>query len=193
MTKVIEEYYNDMHERFANQEQLIADSIHFVDSLKYTTKSGRIVYGGGGIMPDFFVPADTSGNSEYFNSIYRKGLIYSFAYTYADNNRQKLTKYSTADELDSVLEKDKVFNEFVDYAAEKGVQKDTNGLRESGNIINTQLKAYIARNIIGEEGFYPIIKNIDNTLQRAIKISQQNYIVENVNFNDSDSIVQQHR
>ncbi len=189
----VEEYYNDMHERFANQEQLVADSIHFVDSLKYTTKSGRVVYGGGGIMPDFFVPADTSGNSEYFNNIYRKGLIYSYAYTYADNHRQKLSQYSTADELDSVLEKDKVLNDFVDYAAEKGVKKDAKGLKISGDIINTQLKAYIARNIIGEEGFYPIIKQIDNTLQKAISISSQNYLVENVGFNDTISTLPQGR
>ena len=65
-----EEYYNHIYERFHNMEQLVADSIHFVDSLRYETKNGRVVYGGGGIMPDFFVPVDTTGNSEYFNKIY---------------------------------------------------------------------------------------------------------------------------
>ena len=185
-----EAYYEDMHERFRHMEQLHADSIHFNDSLKYTTKSGRIVYGGGGIMPDFFVPADTTGNSEYFNRIYRKGLIYSFAYEFADTHRENLSNFSTAEEVDNYLEEQKVMNEFIDYAEDEGVKKDLQGLKESGNLIKTQLKAYIARNIMGEEGFYPIIEKIDNTLQRAIEISRKNYLVQNVNLNQVDSILQ---
>ncbi len=182
-----EEYYDDMHERFAHNEQLNPDSIHFVDSLRYTTKSGRVVYGGGGIMPDFFVPADTTGNSDYFDRIYRKGLIYTFAYSYADGNRDKLSQFETADGIDAYLEKQNILNEFVQYAAEKGIAKDAEGLKISGHVMKTQLKAYIARNIIGEEGFYPIISQIDKTLQRAIEISRQNYLVENVGFNQAKS------
>lgn len=185
-----EEYYEDMHERFRNNEQLTADSIHFVDSLKYTTKSGRTVYGGGGIMPDFFVPADTTGNSEYFNRIYRKGLLYTFAYAFADNHREKLSQFSDADEINNYLEKQSVMDEFVDYAAEKGIERESEGLKTSGDIMNAQLKAYIARNILGEEGFYPIIESIDQTLQRAIEISRQNYLVENINRLDSLSASQ---
>ncbi|NOR73756.1 MAG: PDZ domain-containing protein [Draconibacterium sp.] len=182
-----DEYFKHIHERFQSMEQLVADSIHFNDSLKYETKSGRIVYGGGGIMPDFFVPIDTSGNSEYFNLIYRKGLIYSFAYSYADVHRNELSTLESADEFDNYLDEKKAMNDFIKYAEEKGVAKDEKGLNESGLIINTQLKAYIARNIIGEEGFYPIIKKIDKTLLRTIEISQQNLLVENININDSIS------
>jgi carboxyl-terminal processing protease len=182
-----DEYYNNMHERFQNREQLVADSIHFDDSLKYETKSGRIVYGGGGIMPDFFVPADTTGNSEYYNLIYRKGLIYSFAYAYADEHRNVLSTLASADEFDSYLDEMNALDDFVNYAAEKGISRDANGLKVSGEIINTQLKAYIARNIMGEEGFYPIIKKIDKTLLKAIEISRQNLLVENINANDSIS------
>jgi len=182
-----EEYFNDIHDRFQSMEQLVSDSIHFIDSLKYETKSGRIVYGGGGIMPDFFVPIDTSGNSEYFTNIYRKGLIYTFAYSFADEHREELSALATAEEFDDYLDKKKAIDDFVRYAAEKGVAKDSKGLIESGTIINTQLKAYIARNIIGEEGFYPIIKTIDKTLLRAIEISRQNLLVENISKNDSIS------
>jgi carboxyl-terminal processing protease len=182
-----EDYYNNIYERFHNMEQLVADSIHFADSLKYTTKSGRIVYGGGGIMPDFFVPVDTSGNSEYYNSIYRKGLIYSFAYNYADENRKTLSSFTKADEIDIYLDKNNVLDEFVKYAAGKGIPRDNQGLKTSSLIITTQLKAYIARNIIGEEGFYPIIKKIDNTLLRAIEISKQNLLVENINGSNTVS------
>ena len=182
-----DEYFNDIHERFQSMEQLVADSIHFNDSLKYETKSGRIVYGGGGIMPDFFVPIDTSGNSEYFTNIYRKGLIYAFAYSYADENRAELSGFTNASEFDEYLDKKNALSDFVVYAAEKGVAESEEGLKQSGTIINTQLKAYIARNIIGEEGFYPIIKTIDKTLLRTIEISQRNLLVENIMINDSIS------
>lgn len=186
-----EEYFKHIYERFHNMEQLVADSIHFADSLKYRTKGGRIVYGGGGIMPDFFVPADTSGNSRYFDKIYRKGLIYSYAYAYADEHRNVLSTFKQADEIDNYLEKENVLNDFIKYASEKGVPKDNKGLKESGLIIKTQLKAYIARNIIGEEGFYPIIKRIDKTLLQAIDISKQNLLVENLSRSDSTEVWKQ--
>lgn len=175
-----EEYFNSIYERFHHMEQLVADSIHFADSLKYQTKSGRTVYGGGGIMPDFFVPADTTGISDYYNRIYRKGLVYSFAYSYADEHRAELTKLTTGEDLDRYLDKKNTFSAFVDYAAQKGVPRDKAGIAESKDILNTQLKAYIARNIIGEEGFFPIIKKIDKTLLQAIKISQKDLLVETV-------------
>jgi len=175
-----DEYFQDLYSRFSHQEQLSADSIQFNDSLKYYTRSGRTVYGGGGIMPDVFVPMDTTGNSAYFDRIYRRGLIYTFAYTWADNHREVLSQLESAEEFDVYLDEQNVLDEFVAYAQEKGIKRDADGLRRSGEIINTQVKAYIARNIIGEEGFYPIIRKIDNTLLNAIEISKQNLLVENV-------------
>lgn len=186
-----EEYYNHIYERFHNMEQLVADSIHFADSLKYYTKSGRIVYGGGGIMPDFFVPVDTAGNSEYYARIYRRGLINAYAYAFADEHRDKLSAFSTAAEIENYLDKNYSFDDFIKYAEEKGVPRDNKGIRESGKIMDTQIKAYIARNIIGEEGFYPIIRKIDKTLQRVIEISQQNLLVENLNGYDAATVVRQ--
>jgi len=141
-------------------------------------------------MPDFFVPVDTSGNSEYFNSVFRKGLIYSFAYSYADEHRKVLYEFTKADEFDEYLDKKNVLEEFVKHAALKGVPRDNKGLKVSANIINIQLKAYIARNIIGEEGFYPIIQKIDNTLLRTIEISKQNLLVENIRHTSTISITQ---
>lgn len=188
-----EEYFNHMHERFQHMEQLEADSIHFDDSLKYETKGGRTVYGGGGIMPDIFVPADTAGNSAYFSAIYRKGLIYTFAYAYADEHRDELSGLASADEFDVYLDKNNTLDEFIVYASEKGIEKNAKGLKASGTIINTQLKAYIARNIMGEEGFYPIIQKIDKTLLKAIELSHQNLLVESISFNDSVSVSPQLR
>jgi carboxyl-terminal processing protease len=175
-----EDYYNDLYSRFNHLEQLHADSIHFNDSLKYYTKSGRTVYGGGGIMPDIFVPLDTAGNSEYYNRIFHRGLIYSFAYIWADNNREILSNFTSWKELENYLNSQNIIDGFVKYAAERGVPEDREGLKISGQVISTQLKAYIARNIMGEEGFYPIIEKIDNTLQKAIEASRQDLIVQNL-------------
>ena len=183
-----DEYYKHIYDRFQSMEQFVADSVHFVDSLKYTTKSGRVVYGGGGIMPDFFVPADTIGSSEYFNKIYRKGLLYSFAYSYADSHRDELGRIKDIKTFENHLDRNYVMNEFIDYVRKKGIKKDPEGIKVSGKIINTQLKAYIARNILGEEGFYPIIKEIDKTLLRAIEITHQNLLVQNVVTTDSVAV-----
>ena len=131
-------------------------------------------------MPDFFVPADTIGRSDYFDLIYQKGLVYQFAFLYSDQNRKTLEKLRGAAEIAGYLEQQNILDQFTRYAAEKGIPADKAGLNVSGFIIKTQLKAYIARNILGEEGFYPIIQDIDKTLQKAIEISRQNLLAENL-------------
>lgn len=178
-----EKYFEDLFARMEHGEFSSADSIHFADSLRYQTKKGRTVYGGGGIMPDFFVPADTTGNSTYFEKIYQKQLVYQYAFQYSDQHRESLKKMKQAAEIATYLDNQGILDSFVKYAASKGVPADQNGLKLSGHIISTQLKAYIARNILGEEGFYPIIQQIDKTLLKAIEISHQNLIVENVGNN----------
>jgi carboxyl-terminal processing protease len=175
-----EKYFEDLFNRMVHGEFEVADSIHFADSLKYKTKSGRSVYGGGGIMPDIFVPADTSGRSQYFMDIIRTGLIYQYALQYTDQNRNRLAKIKTASDIEKLLEEENVMEEFIRFAASKGVQPDPKGLKESETIISTQLKAYISRNILGEEGFYPILQKIDKTLLKAIEISEKNLLVENL-------------
>lgn len=173
-----DKYFEDLFERMVHGEMLVADSIQFADSLKYYTKKGRAVYGGGGIMPDIFVPADTSGRSSYFNRIYQQGIIYQFAFQYSDQHRDYLTSLKTASEIEKWLGNQKVLDSFVRFAAGRGIPYDADGLKASGHIIETQVKAYIARNIIGEEGFYPIIQQIDKTLLKAIEVSGQNLLVE---------------
>jgi carboxyl-terminal processing protease len=166
------DYYHDIVKRAEHGEFVAADSIQFADSLKYETSNGRTVYGGGGIMPDYFVSADTTGYSEYYSKITRKALIYHFAFQYSDENREKLGRMKLVPDFVSYLDKDHIMDQFVRYAAGEGVKTDPEGLKTSYNIIDTQLKAYIARNIIGEEGFFPIIKEIDETLKEAIQISK---------------------
>ncbi|NLX28633.1 MAG: PDZ domain-containing protein [Bacteroidales bacterium] len=175
-----ERYFEDLFARMEHGEFSSADSIQFADSLRYQTKKGRTVYGGGGIMPDFFVPADTSGNSDYFERLYQKQLVYQYAFQYSDQHRETLTKLGGAMDIAAYLDKVGILSSFVGFAASRGVPADQEGLRLSGVVIATQLKAYIARNILGEEGFYPIIRDIDKTLLKAIEISRQDLLVENV-------------
>jgi len=175
-----DEYYKDIMQRAIHGEFQKADSIKYKDTVKYKTPAGRIVHGGGGIMPDFFVPADTSGYSDYYAKITQKGLVYQYALDYADSHRKELAKYKTADEFVQYLNKISILNQFVAFAEKKGVKANHNDLKTSAKVIENQVKAYVARNIIGEKGFYPIIQNIDKTLLEAIAKSklpiQQNLV-----------------
>ncbi len=166
-----DEYYHDIMKRAVHGELEVADSIQFSDSLKFETKGGRTVYGGGGIMPDYFVPIDTSGYSDYYSKVIGKALVYNFALEYSDKHRKELNKLNAAEAIEQYLDKQQILDQFVAYAAQQGVKKEPRGLNQSGKIIKTQIMAYIARNMIGEEGFFPIIQKIDDTLQKAIQIS----------------------
>jgi carboxyl-terminal processing protease len=165
-THGFDEYFDDLTERAHHREFEISDSIHFADSLKFTTPGGRVVYGGGGIMPDKFVPVDTSGVSPYF--VKARPLIYRFALKYTENNREALKKFTAPFDLEKYLDNQQIMNQFVQYAASGNIKMDSKGLKTSGEIINTQIKAYIARNMLDNRGFYPIWEKIDTTLRYAV-------------------------
>jgi len=167
--KGTDEYYKDIMDRAIHGEFQKADSIKYTNNLKYKTLSGRTVYGGGGIMPDYFVPADTMGYSEYYSKITQKGLVYQFALDFADSHRKELSSYTKTTEFETYFQKTNILNLFLTFAEKKGVKASAKDLNVSSEIIDHQVKAYIARNIIGEEGFYPIIKNIDKALLEAIE------------------------
>jgi carboxyl-terminal processing protease len=161
-----DKYYDDLNTRYVHGEFERSDSIHFADSLKFTTPGGKTVYGGGGIMPDKFVPVDTSGVSPYFLRV--RSLIYRFALKYTESNREQLKKFTESGEMENFLDKQTLIDQFVKYAANNGIKKDPAGIKISEKIIHTQLKAYIARNILDNKGFYPIWEEIDTTLKYAI-------------------------
>ncbi|MDP2113765.1 MAG: peptidase S41, partial [Bacteroidota bacterium] len=167
-----DEYYKDIMDRAIHGEFQQADSIQFSDSLKYTTLAGRTVYGGGGIMPDFFIPADTLGFSDFYSKITQKGLVYQFALDFADSNRKILSKLTNSRDFETYFKNKDILNQFVTFADQKGIKASNGDLKTSARIIDTQVKAYIARNILGDEGFFPIIKNIDNVLLEAIEKSK---------------------
>lgn len=165
-----EEYYLEYYDRIDNGELYSEDSVKFIDTLKFFTPGGKTVYGGGGIMPDIFVPVDTTRLSKYLSAVFSKGLVNQFAFDYADKNRDALTKYGSFVSFDKkFVVSDNLFAEFISYAAGKGVAKDDYGVKASGNYIRQQIKAIIARNIWNDEGYYPVILKDDPIVNRALE------------------------
>ncbi len=164
-----DDYYHESMSRYTNGEMHHADSIHFNDSLKYTTPGGRIVYGGGGIMPDIFVPLITDTIHTYYNILANKGLIFQFAFDYTDRNRSRLnsiTDFETFDRKFKVSQKD--FSELVAYADDKGIEGAKEEIAVSKEKIKTLFKAFVGRNVLDEKGFYPIYHQVDTTFKRAV-------------------------
>lgn len=123
-----DEYYNDLYERYKHGEFSEKDSIQFADSLKFITPGGKIVFGGGGIMPDIFVPLDTVGYSKYYAEVVRKGILYNFTFEFADNHREILKKQKDAKGVDNYLESIKIFEQFAEYAEKKEFSKQPKDL-----------------------------------------------------------------
>jgi carboxyl-terminal processing protease len=164
-----DKYYEDLGNRLMHGELEEADSIRMDDSLKFITPGGKTVYGGGGIMPDIFIPMDTTGVSNYFMAIRNSGLLYRYALKYTEDNRETLRKYKDLPSLEKWLSDQDLLTKFVRFADQNGISADRQQLAISENLINVQLKAYIARNILDNKGFYPIWQEIDNTLLEALK------------------------
>lgn len=165
-----DEYYNDLDQRFLHGEFDIADSIKFHDSLRFVTPGGKVVYGGGGIMPDVFIPRDTTGLTDYYSQVTRRGLVYRFAFDYSDRNRSSLSVFKDAEEINHYLDRQNLMNSFVQFAEKEGLDRVPEQITLSEKIIYTQIKAYIARNIIDNEGFYPIISQIDDALLKSVDL-----------------------
>ena len=164
-----EKYLFEAYERYENGELFHPDSIHFADSLKFTTPKGKTVYGGGGIMPDIYVPLVDDSTEYYFNRIANRGLLYQYAFEYTDRHRPQLQRYKTVDSFSkSFAVTDAMFDELVQLAAEKGIKGTDEQRQVARRESDILLKAYIARNLFDEEGFYPIYAPMDEVLQRAI-------------------------
>lgn len=168
-----ENYEKDLLNRFEHGEFDSKDSIQVNDSLTYKTLYGRTVYGGGGIMPDIFVPRDTSYYSPYLTQVVNNGLIYQFAFKYTDNNREKLLKFSSAKSLLKYLKGDNILDQFVSFASSKGVKARPIYINTSKKEILNSIYANITRNILGDEAFYPIVLMNDETFLKAIEILKE--------------------
>ncbi|MFT6802749.1 MAG: carboxyl-terminal processing protease, partial [Salibacteraceae bacterium] len=155
-----DKYNEDYYHRYETGELLSKDSIEITDSSAYRTDNGRVVYGSGGIIPDVFVPIDTTQGSGYLNQLLYSGLIYDFAFNYTDNHRNDLLSSTNINEYGSSFRIDKgLMDAFIEFTSDKGVAFDENGFERSREVIVRRIKAYIARNIWGDAGFYPIWNN----------------------------------
>ena len=167
--KDIEDYYSEEYNRYQHGELLHADSIHENDSLKYKTPKGKIVYGGGGITPDVFIPLDTAGRTPYLNELFVKGAINQFSFDYADKNRKLLSGIGTEKFKSAFSIDEKIFAELVAYSEKLGVKSNPRQEQISKSIISNLLKASIARQIWGNDGFYPILNEEDKAILKSLK------------------------
>ncbi|HIW52716.1 MAG TPA: S41 family peptidase [Candidatus Alistipes excrementipullorum] len=167
-----ESYRSDMFNRYLNNEFFSADSIHFADSLRYVTPKGKTVYGGGGIMPDLFVPLDTTDVTKYFVEVSGRNILYRYTIEYADRHRAELDKIETLGQLRAFLDADRnLLDDFVAYAARHGVKPVPREIAVSRQLIEAQLRAYISRNTkLESNGFYDNIYKIDNAVLRSLEV-----------------------
>lgn len=164
-------YFKEYHQRFVNGEVFHADSIHFDDSLKFVTPGGKIVYGGGGIMPDIFIPIETGEHLAYYNRLVNRGVIFDFAFEYTDANRESLNKFTDYKKFGKeFIITQTMFDDLVAFAQANGIEPDQDGIEAMREDIKILLKALIGRNILDNEGFYPVYHLRDNIFNQAVKI-----------------------
>ena len=165
-----EGYEAEILERYNHGENFTADSAHINTSEIFKTAGGRTVFGGGGIMPDVFVPSDTSGINKFYLELANASLLNRFAFEYVDLNRDELSKAGDTEELLSMLPSDGVLlSAFASYVKQNGVRLRYYYLNNSRRLIVRQLKALIARDVLGLKAYYEIDNTADTTVLEAIK------------------------
>ncbi|MBC3788521.1 S41 family peptidase [Spirosoma utsteinense] len=171
------DYEKDLELRSKRGEYYIADSIKNDPKLKFKTDGGRVVYGGGGITPDYFIPRDSTWQTPYLIQLYGKNIIREFAMEYANDNRAKLDKMSFADFDRSALINDEQMNRLVKAASAEGIKFNEKEYGRSKNYIRTQIKALVARSVYQKKNkagqnneFFKVIGESDDTYQKALKL-----------------------
>lgn len=165
-----EQYSQDILSRYKKGEFFHADSIHFNDTLKYNTENGRTVYGGGGIMPDYFIPLDTTQNSHYLNELYSTTAIYEYAFNYAEKHKKALEDKGFDAFFTKFKVTDNMLSDLVKLGQQKKLKPDYEELRLKKRLFQVHVKAQIARKIWGNEGLYPIMNETNEIFQQALKL-----------------------
>lgn len=164
-----EEYLLEEYSRYTTGEMFNIDSIHFADSLKYITPEGRIVYGGGGIMPDIYVPLENDSSHYFFNKMANSGILFQYAFDYADAHRKKILSYGDVKNFDKkFVFTDAMFDELMRRAEEKKITGNKADKDKARELSEPLFKAYVARDVFGDEAFYMLYEPIDEILQEAI-------------------------
>lgn len=172
----IEKYNEDLINRYNSGEMTNSDSIHFPDSLKYSTKKlERIVYGGGGIMPDYYVPVDTTRYSNYHLQLSAKGAILKATLRYVDKNRSKLkSQYKKFEDFDrNFAIPQELTDALIAAGKEVGVAYNEEEYKRSEAFLNTQLKALIARDIWDMNEYYRIMNRENESVQKALQLLKE--------------------
>jgi carboxyl-terminal processing protease len=163
------EYYEELYERYASGDLENPDSVAFSDTIKYHTPGGKIVYGGGGIMPDVYVSLKPDPAEVLYNRMIHQNLIFQYAFDYTDSERASLQHYATVEDFrDNFKVDDRLFNGLLDYARKQGLSFTPKEVSNSEKKIKILLKAYIGRNLLDDAGFYPIYHDVDKIFQVAL-------------------------
>lgn len=164
------DYRQDLNKRFEHGEFFSADSIKFSDTLRYETRKGRVVYGGGGIMPDFFVPYDTSQSSVYMNKLFLNNVVNEYTLAYAEENRKKLEKMGFEKYYKNFDVTDQMLQQVVALGRENDVAFDQKGYRQSKELLRIHIKGLIARSLWNNKGYYPIFNQTNEVFQQALQL-----------------------
>jgi carboxyl-terminal processing protease len=165
-----DEYSMDLYNRFTHGEFYSADSIKMNESLAFQTIGGRTVYGGGGIMPDVFIPRDTAGYTTYLSQLDNTAVLYQFTLDYSASNQEKLKSFDDYQALYNYLKQQPLLDDLAEYAASKGIKKRPNLMEISRKLIETEVYAYILRHFFDNEGYYSILLKEDATLKKAVEV-----------------------
>lgn len=167
----MDEYNNDIEERYESGEIYHDSLAKQSDTIKYyTRKLHRVVYGGGGISPDFFIAQDTSAYTKLYRQLVNKSIIYGFAFRYSDTNRSTLRQYKDWKSLTAYLRSSNYWNEFISYAESKGITIDRKELAISEQVLRTDIEALVSRNILGDGGYYPVMNRDDKMVLKALEV-----------------------
>jgi carboxyl-terminal processing protease len=167
----ISNYYGEVVNRYHDGEVLNADSVHLNDTVKYYTSKGRVVYGGGGIMPDVFVPLDTSNNgNEFLTAVLNQGLIQQFSYSWFHDHAAMLSAFSSINDYRKNYQvSGDVFNAFINYAAKNNVKGNEDEENRARNFIELRIKAFFAREKFSSDSFYRVVNDEDPVIGAAMQ------------------------
>ena len=167
------EYELDLLTRYEHGEFFSADSIKQDETEVYHTRLGRPVYGGGGIMPDIFVPQDTTGMTSYFRMAANRGLIIRYTFDYTDQNRSTLQKYDTPEKMEAYLKGQNLMNKFAAWAEKKGLKRRNNLMMKSRRLFEMSLYGNIIYNMLGMEAYVEYLNESDKTVLKAVEILEK--------------------
>ena len=167
------EYELDLLTRYEHGEFFSANSIKQDETEVYHTRLGRPVYGGGGIMPDIFVPQDTTGMTSYFRMAANRGLIIRYTFDYTDQNRSTLQKYDTPEKMEAYLKGQNLLNKFAAWAEKKGLKRRNNLMMKSRRLFEMSLYGNIIYNMLGMEAYVEYLNESDKTVLKAVEILEK--------------------